>query len=192
MADLSGWDLERYRRLLRAQAQRLRIDPRVRVRFDESDLVQKTFERACDPATPPCRGQADGERLQWLLAIERNLLRDAYDHEQAQRRDARRDQREQDLQRLGQALSDSSLAWDGIVPPDGLPSPSEQAARREELDGLEARVRSLPDRERTAIRLRYQEGLTIAAIAGRLGLTPGAVSGLLRRGAERLGGSGAT
>src|SRR6187399_2572390 len=140
MADLSDWDVERYRRLLRAQAKALRIDARVRVRFDESDLVQKTFERACDPATPACRGQSDGERLQWLLAIERNILCDNYDYEQAQKRDARRDHREQDLQVLGNALQDSTVAWEGVLPPDSLPSPSEQVADREELERLDGAI----------------------------------------------------
>jgi RNA polymerase sigma-70 factor (subfamily 1) len=186
MADLSGWNLERYRSLLRTQAKKLRIDPRVRVRFDESDLVQKTFERACDPTTPLCRGQSDGERLQWLLAIERNILFDNYDHEQAQKRDARRDQREQDLQGLRQALDDSTVAWEGVLPPDSLPSPSEQVVQNEEFERLSGAIQKLPEREREAILLRYREQLSIADIAARLGVTEGAVSGLLRRATERL------
>lgn len=186
MADLAGWDVERYRKLLRAQAQALRIDARIRIRIDESDLVQKTFERACDPATQPCRGTSDGERLQWLLAIERNILYDAYDYEQAQRRDARRDQREQDLHAMALALSDSTVAWEGVLPPAALASPSELAVRREELERLGALLQSLPPREREAMLLRHREGLSIAAIAERLDITEGAVSGLLRRATERL------
>jgi RNA polymerase sigma-70 factor (ECF subfamily) len=186
MADLTGWDVERYRALLRAQATKLRIDPRVRVRVDESDLVQKTFERACDPATAPCRGESDGERLQWLLAIERNLLFDAYDFEQARRRDARRDRREQDLRALADALDDSTVAWEGVLPPAAGPPPSEVAARREELDRLTLLLDRLPPREREVMLLRHREGLGIAAIAERLNLTEGAVSGLLRRATERL------
>ncbi len=46
MAETSGWDLGRYRPLPRVQAELLRLDRRMLVRFDYSDLVNEALLRA--------------------------------------------------------------------------------------------------------------------------------------------------
>ena len=53
-------------------------------------------------------------------------------------------------------------------------------------DELVARVRALPERQRSAIVLRYYEDLTHAEIAEALGLTPAAVKSLLHRALENI------
>jgi RNA polymerase sigma-70 factor (ECF subfamily) len=57
-------------------------------------------------------------------------------------------------------------------------SPSQAVLGREEREQLVAALSRLPDRERTALLLRYREGLTYQKIGERLGLS--------ERGAERL------
>jgi RNA polymerase sigma-70 factor (sigma-E family) len=53
-------------------------------------------------------------------------------------------------------------------------------------DELLAHVRALPERQRTAIVLRYYEDLTQAEIAEALGLSPAAVKSLLHRALEKI------
>ncbi len=64
---------------------------------------------------------------------------------------------------------------------DGVPQPPDVLARREELSGLVAGLKALPDAQRTALVRREMEGLSHAEIAGELGATPGAVRGLIFR-----------
>lgn len=64
---------------------------------------------------------------------------------------------------------------------DGVPQPPEVAARREELAALTAKVKGLPDPQRQAIVKRELEGRSHDEIASSLGVTPGAVRGLIYR-----------
>jgi RNA polymerase sigma factor (sigma-70 family) len=64
---------------------------------------------------------------------------------------------------------------------DGVPQPPEVAAQREELAALTARVRGLPHPQREALVKRELEGRSHAEIAALLGLSPGAVRGLIYR-----------
>ena len=64
---------------------------------------------------------------------------------------------------------------------DGVPQPPEVAARREQLAALTAQVRSLPGPQREAIVKRELEGLSHEEIASLLGVTAGAVRGLIYR-----------
>lgn len=177
MSVLEGWNLERYREALRRRAETLRIDPRVQVGFDESDLVQETLTRALLAKESPCRGSADGERLAWLFTIQERLLLDRYDREYAGIRDVRRNA-------MQQALVDSTA--DFIVQSQaGGPSPSEDAAEREEQEIFAKLLEQLPPEHREPLLLR-QEGLKVAEIAKRLGVTEGVVAGRIARATRRL------
>jgi DNA-directed RNA polymerase specialized sigma24 family protein len=90
MAALDGWDLERYRTYLRARARLLWLDRRVRLRFDESDLVQETLLRAA-ASDEPCRGQSDAERIAWLERIQDRVLIDKDREHHAEKRDVKRE-----------------------------------------------------------------------------------------------------
>src|SRR4051812_26262153 len=107
MNPLEGWDpddVTRYHRHLYDRAHRLRLDPRVRVVFSESDLAQETLLKAADAAEGP-RGTSDRQRLAWLERIQNNLLMDKYEEHFAQKRDVRRDRH---LASFRQALEDST------------------------------------------------------------------------------------
>jgi RNA polymerase sigma-B factor len=56
---------------------------------------------------------------------------------------------------------------------------------------LRGTITALPDRERLILRLRFQEDLTQAEIAERVGISQMHVSRLLRRSLDRLGAAGA-
>ncbi len=64
---------------------------------------------------------------------------------------------------------------------DGVPQPQDVAARREELAALTARLKGLPAPQREAIVKRELEGRSHDEIASALGLSVGAVRGLIYR-----------
>jgi RNA polymerase sigma factor (sigma-70 family) len=64
---------------------------------------------------------------------------------------------------------------------DGVPQPPDVAARREELAALTASVKKLPDQQREALVKRELEGRSHDEIAASLGLSAGAVRGLIYR-----------
>src|SRR5947209_18635497 len=86
MSDSNGWRLERYRPLLRVQVRRMQLDPRLRRRFDESDLVQEALLRA-HASLPEFRGENEAALLKWLGQILASVLTDAVRRERAQKRD---------------------------------------------------------------------------------------------------------
>ena len=64
---------------------------------------------------------------------------------------------------------------------DGVPQPPEVAARREELAALTASVKDLPDQQREALVKRELEGRSHEEIGVSLGVSAGAVRGLIHR-----------
>src|SRR3954452_10742411 len=64
---------------------------------------------------------------------------------------------------------------------DGVPQPPEVAARREELAALTAGVKGLPDQQREALVKRELEGRSHEEIGTSLGVSAGAVRGLIYR-----------
>ncbi len=69
---------------------------------------------------------------------------------------------------------------------DGVPQPPEVAARRAELAGVVAGVKSLPAAQREALLRRELEGRSHQEIAAAIGVTPGAVRGLIFRARSAL------
>jgi RNA polymerase sigma factor (sigma-70 family) len=64
---------------------------------------------------------------------------------------------------------------------DGVPQPPDVAARREELAALTAGVKGLPDQQREALVKRELEGRSHEEIGASLGVSAGAVRGLIYR-----------
>jgi RNA polymerase sigma factor (sigma-70 family) len=181
MPPIENWDLTRYREILRRRSNALRIDPRVQVRFDESDLVQETLMRAADPDRPPCAGQTDGERIAWLFAIQERLLLDKYDEQFAQKRDPRR---EVSVASMQQAFSDSTVEY--IPGPESREKgPAEIAQAREELRFLDGFLDQLTPDHREVL-LARREGLTVHETAARLGVTTGVVAARIVKATRQL------
>jgi RNA polymerase sigma-70 factor, ECF subfamily len=130
------------------------------------DLLQDTFllafralPRLADPA---------GFRP-WLLAIAHSVLVDA----------ARRDTR---LKRAPPTRTGTPLS----ASPGAGPRPDEEAQREESRQRVLAVLRSLPEDYRLPLTLRYIVGADAEAIGKQLGLTNGALRGLLHRGLKML------
>ena len=75
-------------------------------------------------------------------------------------------------------LGDESSPLQALVPPDGSPSPQEQAERAEMLERLGQAIRNLPKRDRLILLLYYERDLTMKETSKVLGVTESRVSQL--------------
>lgn len=160
-------DLGRYRSYLLLLA-RLHLGGR----DGASDVVQQTLLEA-HQQREHIRGVSDGERAAWLRRALANNLVDAQRAHHRQKRDVSREI-DASAVRLGELLAAD------------VPSPSYAARRDEDTVALAAALEQLPDAQRLAIIWQHWDGLTLAAIGERMGKTPVAVAGLLKRGLKRL------
>ncbi|SRR6266851_1377987 len=106
----------------------------------------------------------------WLLKIAQNVVLDAARHDARQKRAAPGRGNEAVLNTLE----------------DKEPSPEDQVAREELRGQVLAILRSLPEDYRLPLTLRYIGGADYETIQTQLGLTNGALRGLLHRGLKLL------
>jgi RNA polymerase sigma-70 factor (ECF subfamily) len=112
----------------------------------------------------------DPNRLRgWLLTIAQNVLIDALRHQSRKKRTPARVE--------AHALAEV---------PCSAPSPEQDAERAEMHDQVLAVLRSLPEEYRLPLTLRYITGADYETIETQLGLTNGALRGLLHRGLKVL------
>jgi RNA polymerase sigma-70 factor (ECF subfamily) len=168
-------DLGRFRSYLHLLA-RLQLGDRPEL--DPSDLVQQTLLEA-HRAHGACRAGTDAERAAWLRRMLANNLADALRARRRAKRDVAREVS------LDAALTASS-ARIGLWVPAAGPAPDQEAARHEQAVRLATALADLPEAEREALVLQHWHGLTIDQISARLGRTPAAIGGLLKRGLKRL------
>jgi RNA polymerase sigma-70 factor (ECF subfamily) len=174
----SEWHPERYRDLLCVLARQIQMDPRLRRRFDASDLVQETLLKATQNLGQ-FRGGSEAELVRWLQGILQNALADAIRQARAQKRDVAQEQV------VAAVVNDSSarlLHW--LVAPDS--SPSQRAEREEQLLRISAALTRLPPEQRDVIIWRDSLDMPIRAIAEHLGRSEKAIAGLLVRGRRKL------
>jgi RNA polymerase sigma-70 factor (ECF subfamily) len=163
-----GRPLDQFREylILLARAQ-VAADPRGQV--DPSELVQQTLLKAHEKRDQ-FRGTIDAERAAWLRAILANQVRDAY-------------------RKLGQeparSVEETSLRLEAWLAAEG-PSPSQELDRGERLLALAAAMAALPEDQGRALELRHLEGLSVVAVARRMGRSTSSVAGLLHRGLKAL------
>lgn len=163
-----GRPLEQFRDYLSLLA-RLQMGADLRGQLDTSDLVQQTLLKAHENRDQ-FRGTTDAERAAWLRAILANQVRDAY-------------------RRLGQvsarSVEETSLRLEGWLASEEL-SASQRAERNERLLALATAMARLPEDQRTALELHHLEGLSVVAVARRMGRSTSSVAGLLHRGLKSL------
>jgi RNA polymerase sigma-70 factor (ECF subfamily) len=168
---------ERFRQALATLA-RLKIDPRLQARLDVSGVVQQTLLEAFQAQDRWLEGD-EGRRLAYLRRILGNNLADALRYFTAGKRDG-------NLERpLVEAASASSTRLQEWLAADHT-SPSDAAARGERDLKLADALNELPEAQREALILQHWHGWSLAEIGQRLGRTPAAVAGLIKRGLQTL------
>lgn len=145
---------------------------------DASDVVQQTMLEAHQQLAA-FRGTTDGERAAWLRQMLANNLLDRDRALHRQKRDVSRQRS------LEHELEQSSARLGELLAAD-VSSPSLRAARHEEAVRLAGALAALPEAQCEALVLQHWHGLTLAQIGERMGKTPVAVAGLLKRGLKGL------
>jgi RNA polymerase sigma-70 factor (ECF subfamily) len=169
--------LEPFRSYLEVLA-RVHLDWRLRGKLDPADVVQQALLRAY-AAWPELKNPDRPVLLAWLRRILARTLADAVKHYD-------RDKRAVDLERSLEAdLDRSASGLAGWLAADQT-SPSQVAARNEELLRLADALAALPEPQREVIVLKHLRGWTLQQIADHLGRSVPAVASLLRRGLENL------
>jgi RNA polymerase sigma-70 factor, ECF subfamily len=168
---------ERFRSYLRMLAE-LQLGHGGRAKIDPSDIVQQTLLDA-HRDRDQFRGRSEAEMAAWLRRLLACNLADAARLIGRAKRDAAR---ERSLEAAIEASSARLEAWLAAE----QSSPSEQAERNEAILCLVDALARLPEDNRQALVLRHCQGLSLAEISARLGRTPPAVAGLLKRGLAEL------
>ena len=169
--------LEPYRRYLTVLAS-VHFDARLRGKLDPADLVQQAFVRAT-AAAGELRSREPAVVAAWLRKIMANELADAIKHFD-------RDKRAIDRERSIEAdLDRSASGLVGWLAAD-MTSPSGKASANEDLLRLADALAELPESTRDIVILKHAQGLTLAEIAERVGISIPAVASRLRRGLEQL------
>src|SRR6516164_5262016 len=178
MAASGEWHPERYRDLLCIWARQIQLDPRLRRRFDSSDLVQETLLKATQNLGQ-FEGGTEAELVKWLQEILHNAVTDAMRRDRAQKRDVAREEA------LAVVVNDSSARLQNwLVAPDS--SPSQRAQREEQLLRVADALAKLPEDQRDVVILRDSLDTPIRTIAEQLGRSEKAIAGLLLRGRRKL------
>ena len=137
-------------------------------------------KRCCGPAPPgPTCARPPASLAAWLRKILARTLADTVKH-------YHRDRRDVDLEQALEAdLDRSSSGLAGWLAADQT-SPSEAAARNEELLRLANALAELPEPQREVVILKHCRGQTLQEIADHLGRSVPSVASLLRRGLAAL------
>ena len=122
------------------------------------------------------------EPMQWLQQIARRRVVDAHRfHFEAKRRDAGR---QQSIHNAGGADA-SGLGMEQLLAVS-MTSPSAAHSRDIRMCRMQEAIEALPEEQKSAVRMRYAEGLPTKQIAEKLGKTDAAVRVLLSRSMRHL------
>jgi RNA polymerase sigma-70 factor (ECF subfamily) len=154
------------------------MDPRLRSKFDPSDVVQQTFLLAQENLGH-FRGRTEAELMAWLRQTLATAMAGAARHFGAAARDVTRERS------LVAVLEESSSRLEALLAADQA-SPGQQAQQHERLSRLARALARLPEDQRRAIELHHLQGYPVRDVGTLLGRGDRAVAGLLFRGLTRL------
>jgi RNA polymerase sigma-70 factor (ECF subfamily) len=169
--------LERFRPYLQLLA-RVQLAARLRAKLDPSDIVQQSLVSAVQ-GIAGYRGRSDAEMAAWLRQILAHHLANVVRDFGREKRDLRREQS------MHAALNDSSARLDAWLAMEQS-SPSQRAMRAEQGLALATALAALPEAQREAVTLHHLADWTLEQVGERLGRSPAAVAGLIKRGLRSL------
>jgi RNA polymerase sigma-70 factor (ECF subfamily) len=158
---------------------RTQWDDRLSRFVDGEDLVQQTFREALDKRAELC-ALTENQLAGWLrTALVHNLLdaRDKYL--------GKTGERSVQVAAMSAAMEDSASRLENWLAADQS-SPSERAAKSEQLRRVEQCLGRLLPAQRETVILHHLRGLSLAEVARQLNRTEHSVAGLLRRGLANL------
>jgi len=169
--------LEENRAALLAEAQR-QLRRRLAARVDSADIIQQTFLEA-HRGFERFEGHSEIQFASWLRTIlNRNIAGQLRDHTRVAKRDLRRERSLDDSRSGEEPLRRKIVA--------GQSTPSQRAMQAEDFARLAVALKTLTVDQREAVRLRHLEGWPLARIAEKLGRSPAATAGLIKRGMQAL------
>jgi len=151
------------------------LDAHLSVKVSPSDIVQETFLRAFE-GIAAFQGTTRGELIAWVQGILRHRLQNA---NRRYRGTGKRDLAREQPERI-------SAGWNTDGAPADVETPSRVLMAHEELQRLEAALRSLPPRQELAIRLRNELHLSFDEVAKALDCSNEAAQKLWARAVKRL------
>jgi RNA polymerase sigma-70 factor (ECF subfamily) len=158
---------------------RLRMDPRVRGRLDESDVLQETW-LDCERRFEEWRAGPEMPAFLWMRLLAAQKLAELHRrHLGAKARDAGREA----ARPAGPPAHSASMA-DRLAA--DLTSPSRAAARAEETSRVLVALDGLDETDREVLALRHFEELTNDQVAAVLGITKAGASNRYVRALRRL------
>jgi len=172
-----GRSLEGFRNYLHLLA-RLQLNPHVQGKLDASDVVQQTLAKAWQ-SLGEFRGTSEAEMAAWLRQILTRHLANAVRDFGRQKRDVARERS------LEAALNGSSARLEAYLAAEQS-SPSQRAARNEQVVRLAEALAALPEAQCEALSLHHLHGWTLEEVARQLGRSEAAAAGLIKRGLRTL------
>jgi RNA polymerase sigma-70 factor (ECF subfamily) len=178
MTDQPERQLEHYVPLMHRMVREVRLDRRLRRRFEPADLVQEALLKAHANRTV-FQGTTEAEWVGWLREILASTLIDAVRKARARKRDVAVEVPLQDVLAEPTARLESFFI-------SRVTSPSQAAEHRELAGRLAQAIEQLPAAQREVVFLRDLMQEDVPEIARRLRRTRKSVAGLLLRGRRRL------
>lgn len=151
---------------------RVRLGPELKAHEQSDDLLQETWLQA-HRSFGSFEMRGEGAFVRWLCQIAENRIRARLEHHRADKRRA-----PAGSQRLSCVMERVAAYSKG---------PLSQAAGSERHERMASALEQLPQDERAAVLMRHFEGVTLDAIADRLGLPATSARRLLGRATVHLG-----
>ncbi len=168
--------LQKYRSFMRFSVERS-LGPNLNARIGASDVVQMTNLEAYQ-AIAQFEGTTIEQFSSWLRKILKHNLANAIRDNTAAKRTVTREKKQSPKQ------DQVVIPWVDLA--GGDKTPSVQFLEGERAQSVLAALRTLPNDQRTAIRLCHLEGQTYADIAAYLDRSVDATAGLIKRGLKSL------
>ncbi len=163
------------------QMLQFRMDPRLRVRTDLSDVLQEAYIEAYHRLDHYAK-RPDLSFYLWLRQVTMQRMIDLHRrHLLATKRDVR-----QEVPLLSEGYNATTSAAIARHFIDAIVSPSQLAVRQEMLAQLESTLESMEDMDREVLALRHFEELGNGEVAELLGISEGAASNRYVRALSRL------